>query len=77
MAPSCVVVDQKELGYPATTLLHLGLKHVGCTAPTEAEMFYEVRTTRSIEMQVKRKLNGKSVVKRVYSLRFLSSSAGT
>jgi len=50
MEPSCASADQKELGCPATTPLHLELKHVGCMGLTKAEMLCEVRTTLGIKM---------------------------
>ena len=77
MALSCVAANQKELGCHAITRQRLELKHAGCTVPTKAEMFYEARTIRSIEMQVKQKLNGKSAVKKAYSLHCLNNLAGT
>jgi hypothetical protein len=46
-------------------------------APTKVRMFYEARTIRSIEMQAKQKLNGKSAVKKAYSLHCLNNLAGT
>jgi hypothetical protein len=61
MAPSYVDAGQKELGYPATTPLRLGLKHVGCMELTKAEMFYEVRTIRSIKMAEEQSCQKKAI----------------
>ena len=77
MAPSCVAANRKEPGYPAITQQHLELGHVGCMAPTKAEMFYKAPTIRSIEMLVKQDEKGMSVVRKACSLRCWSSSVGT
>ena len=67
----------KELGYPAITRQHLELGHVGCMAPTKAEMFYKAPTIRSIEMPVKQEGKGMSVVRKACSLHFSNSLVGT
>jgi len=61
MAPSCADADQKELGFPATTPLRLGLKHVGCMGLTKVEMLYEVRTILGIKMAKEQSCQKKTI----------------
>ena len=77
MALSYVGANPKELDCPAITQRRLGRGHVGCMAPTKAEMSYKAPTIRSIEMLVKQDEKGMSVVRKACSLHCSSSSVGT